>query len=182
MAGTRPHVTINPLMTPSPSPSAQPSRIPSNRLVPGCCLNRLAATKAAKPTTEPTERSTFLVRITSVSPMATIARIEMESRICTRLESVKDSGTCTPTTTTISRRTPSKPSSRTRLTNTTRRFPLLRDVVRAARRCALVVVLSHLHRCCEHIFLLVHIRVGKLCGNTPFVHYQNTISHRHSFR
>ena len=50
IAGTRPHVTSKPLSAPRASPRAQPIKIPTRRLVPGFCLNVLAATKAAKPT------------------------------------------------------------------------------------------------------------------------------------
>ena len=94
------------------------------------------------------------------------------------LESVKNCGTCTPTTTIMSRRTTSNPSSRTRLTRTTRRFPLMDDGVLAPCACSLVVVIGHLPCCCKHNFLLIRIRMGKLCADVPLMNDQDTISHR----
>ena len=71
--GTRPSDTISPLAAPNASPMPSPTRNTTGIGMPCTCPNNPADRYADSASTDWTERSTFLVMITMVSPSATSA-------------------------------------------------------------------------------------------------------------
>ena len=66
--GTRATTVTRPLIAPTVAPMAMPSRKPSSTGMCGWFLNVMPTTYADRPTTDPTDRSTLRVTMTSVSP------------------------------------------------------------------------------------------------------------------
>ena len=75
-AGTWPKVTRTPLSAPQAAPSSIPRTITTGIGRLWCDDSRSPAMNAASPSTEPTDRSTLRVMITSVWPAARIAKID----------------------------------------------------------------------------------------------------------
>ena len=71
--GTRPAATMNPLTTPHARPMPSPARKTTGMGMPGCGPNRFEDAYADRPSTDPTDRSTFLLITTIVSPRASRA-------------------------------------------------------------------------------------------------------------
>ncbi len=76
---------------------------------------------AARPSTEPTERSTLRVISTSVWPAARIAKIDALSARLRRLAASRNRGSRIPVTRISNASTTTMPSSRTRKTHSVRR-------------------------------------------------------------
>ena len=87
--GTRATVVISPLTAPMAAPSATAITNPDHTGM--CwCRNRLPTTKAHKPSTDPTDRSTLRVTMTSVSPTPSSAISDAPvSNCCTLLALAK---------------------------------------------------------------------------------------------
>src|SRR5260370_37538604 len=184
VAGTRPNAMSKPLRAPRSAPRAHPNRNTKTRLMVGCSLSRSAVVNAERPRIEPTERSTLRVRMTSVSPTATMAMIATDCRVCSRLLRARNRGCCTHTKTMMTASTTSRPASRTCATRAASRAR-----ARDAARVGSVVVgtevslsMYHLpcrlpHRCHEHA-LLVSFIAFELAAHAPLVHDQDAIGHR----
>src|SRR5665647_1945250 len=74
--GTLPHPTRTPLISPSKAPTRSPATPTTMMLMPGWSMNRRPVRYAVSPRTDPTDRSTLRVMITTASPTASSSKIE----------------------------------------------------------------------------------------------------------
>ena len=120
-AGTWPQVVSTPLSRPQAPPSAIPSTNTITSGVPGLLDSRSPAMNALSPTTEPTDRSTLRVMITSVWPTARIAKIDaLSARLRSEAVSMKR-GSRIAVTAISSASATTMPSSRMRKTRSVSR-------------------------------------------------------------
>ena len=107
-----------PQATPIPSPTAKTVTIE----VPGCFPNMSAERNAESPSTEPTDRSTFRVRTTIVSPIASSAKIVVSTRTNWSSETLRNRDWMSAVTSTSRPSTAMIPNSRIRKTRSTSRL------------------------------------------------------------
>src|SRR5918992_1616478 len=183
IAGTFPTVTSRPLTTPKPAPSATPKSTISGIARSGEPRIVSAQTNAVNPTIEPTERSMFRVRTTSVWPTATIERSETDSRISSMFPGRRKRGSWMATTRTSKPRASAMPTSRTRPTMSSRRAVRGRGRSSTCSEAATVSVMGHrLAGRGAHDRLLVGLVARELAGEASLVHDQHAVRHREHLR
>src|SRR3954469_14643997 len=184
-AGTWPQVVRKPLSSPQAAPIAIDRRNTSGSAMPGCWESRSPARKAVSPTTEPTDRSTLRVMITSVWPTARSAKIDaLSARLRSDAVSTKR-GSRMPVTAISSASATTMPSSRMRKRRSTKRRG--RAPPRAGGRGGRARPRAGLWRLscrCRRLAggeaddaLLVGLRARHLAGQPALVHDEHAVGH-----
>src|SRR6185503_17892250 len=195
-AGTWPNVTRTPFSAPQAAPSSIPRTITTGIGRLWCDDSRSPAMNAASPSTEPTDRSTLRVMITSVWPAARMAKIAAFSARLRSESAVTKRGSMIAVTSMSSANAATMPSSRTRKTQSARRRAsapatcgvcavalIARTSVRGhpGRRSSTDAQsrrrLLDLARRRAHHALLVGLRLRQLAGQPALVHHEHAVGH-----
>ena len=185
-AGTWPNVTRTPFSAPHAAPSSIPRTITTGIGRLWCDDSRSPAMNAASPSTEPTDRSTLRVMITSVWPAARMAKIAAFSARLRSESAATKRGSMIAVTSMSSANAATMPSSRTRKTQSVRRARLGAASAAAWRSCVPAGAASRRQLrpppptwpvAARMTRLLVGLGAGELAGQPALVHDEHAVGH-----